>query len=190
MPASRTPLAAHARQVRKGTTIPYAAHLLAVGALVLEHGGDTDQAVAALLHDIVEDCGAEHRDAIVRRYGARRRDRGGLHRCRHHPQAALAGEEGGLPRPLAAGAGRCAAGLAGGQGPQRPRHHGRLTVHGPAVFERFRGGQDGTLWYYRALALAFVQLLPGHLASALAEAVAQMEAAAATLPDSGVRSPT
>ncbi len=41
----------HAKQLRKGTTIPYVAHLLAVTALVLENGGDEDEAIAALLHD-------------------------------------------------------------------------------------------------------------------------------------------
>jgi (p)ppGpp synthase/HD superfamily hydrolase len=45
----------HGKQVRKETTIPYISHLLAVTALVIEHGGDEDQAVAALLHDAIED---------------------------------------------------------------------------------------------------------------------------------------
>ena len=45
----------HQRQLRKGTKIPYLAHLLSVCALVLENGGDEDQAIAALLHDAVED---------------------------------------------------------------------------------------------------------------------------------------
>lgn len=47
----------HAAQPRKGTTIPYIAHLLAVCSIVLEHGGDEDDAIAALLHDAVEDQG-------------------------------------------------------------------------------------------------------------------------------------
>src|SRR4051794_37629048 len=47
----------HAGQKRKGTEIPYLAHLLAVSALVLEDGGDEDEAIAALLHDAVEDQG-------------------------------------------------------------------------------------------------------------------------------------
>ena len=60
----------HARQLRKGTTIPYAAHLLAVASLALELGGDEDEAIAALLHDVVEDGGG--RPALVeieRRFG-------------------------------------------------------------------------------------------------------------------------
>jgi len=45
----------HRGQVRKGTSIPYISHLMAVSALVLEYGGTRDQAQAALLHDILED---------------------------------------------------------------------------------------------------------------------------------------
>src|ERR1700694_4269172 len=45
----------HGGQVRKGTSTPYVAHLLAVAATVLEYGGDEDLAIAALLHDSVEE---------------------------------------------------------------------------------------------------------------------------------------
>jgi GTP pyrophosphokinase len=48
-------LEAHADQVRKGTTIAYASHLLAVASIVLEDGGDEATAIAALLHDVIED---------------------------------------------------------------------------------------------------------------------------------------
>ncbi len=51
----------HADQVRKGTSIPYICHPLAVSVLVLEAGGDEDVAIAALLHDVAEDCGGEVR---------------------------------------------------------------------------------------------------------------------------------
>ena len=46
----------HAHQLRKGSAVPYLAHLMAVSALVLDFGGDEDCAIAALLHDTVEDC--------------------------------------------------------------------------------------------------------------------------------------
>src|SRR2546423_12410450 len=49
----------HARQLRKGTPIPYTAHLLAAASLVLEMHGDEDEAIGALLHDVVEDGGGE-----------------------------------------------------------------------------------------------------------------------------------
>jgi predicted amidohydrolase len=60
----------HRDQVRKGTPIPYVSHLLSVAALVLEDGGDEDQAIAALLHDAVEDQGGAPRlDEIRLRFG-------------------------------------------------------------------------------------------------------------------------
>src|SRR6267142_2813857 len=48
-------LNAHGDQTRKGSEIPYASHLLSVAGLVLEAGGDIEQAAAALLHDTLED---------------------------------------------------------------------------------------------------------------------------------------
>lgn len=59
----------HRGQVRKGSAVPYVSHLMAVAALVLEDGGDLDEAAAALLHDAVEDTGglprlAEIEDAL------------------------------------------------------------------------------------------------------------------------------
>ena len=50
-------LVAHCAQVRKGTRIPYLSHLLAVASLVIEHDGDEDSAIAAVLHDAPEDQG-------------------------------------------------------------------------------------------------------------------------------------
>src|SRR5579862_9759396 len=62
----------HAGQHRKGTTVPYVAHLLSVAGLVLEAGGDEDLAIAALLHDVVEDCGgAPMLKEIRRKFGNR-----------------------------------------------------------------------------------------------------------------------
>src|SRR5579863_7054735 len=63
---------AHARQFRKGTTRPYIVHLLGVTATVLTHGGDEDEAIAALLHDAVEDQGGRARLRDIRKkFGAR-----------------------------------------------------------------------------------------------------------------------
>jgi HD domain-containing protein len=64
-----------AHDVRKGTQIPYVSHLLAVSALVMELGGDEDQAIAALLHDAAEDHGGEEMLATIgEHFGARVRD--------------------------------------------------------------------------------------------------------------------
>ena len=62
----------HRTQIREGGKVPYVAHLLGVAALVLEEGGDEDEAIAALLHDAVEDQGGRRRLAdIRRRFGKR-----------------------------------------------------------------------------------------------------------------------
>jgi (p)ppGpp synthase/HD superfamily hydrolase len=62
----------HANQVRKGTEVPYIAHLLAVASIVLEHGGNEYEAIAALLHDAIEDQGLDAtRQEIKRRFGDR-----------------------------------------------------------------------------------------------------------------------
>ena len=49
----------HGDQFRKGTTVPYISHLLVVSGIVLQHGGGEDEAIAAFLHDTVEDCGGK-----------------------------------------------------------------------------------------------------------------------------------
>src|SRR5215471_14965936 len=62
----------HAGQTRKASTIPYIAHLLGVASLVFEAGGDEDLAIAALLHDVVEDCGGMPMlKQIRRRFGSK-----------------------------------------------------------------------------------------------------------------------
>src|ERR1700730_13126149 len=62
----------HAGQTRKRTAVPYLSHLMAVASLVLEAGGDEDMAMAALLHDVVEDCGGMPRLREVRKqFGSR-----------------------------------------------------------------------------------------------------------------------
>jgi len=64
-------LEAHGAQTRKGRAIPYASHLLQVAGLVLEHGGDVELAVAALLHDTLEDCERIDDGALRTRFGER-----------------------------------------------------------------------------------------------------------------------
>jgi (p)ppGpp synthase/HD superfamily hydrolase len=54
------------KQWRKGTSIPYISHLMTVAALVIEHGGDEDQAIAGLLHDAAEDQGGDRTLAEIR----------------------------------------------------------------------------------------------------------------------------
>ena len=67
--ALRFALAAHGDQKRKGTQIPYVSHLVQVAGLVLEHGGDADQAIAGLLHDAIEDCEGVTEAVLRERFG-------------------------------------------------------------------------------------------------------------------------
>jgi hypothetical protein len=60
---------AHAAQFRKGSSIPYIYHLLGVTSVVIEFGGSEDQAIAGLLHDTLEDCGASHEAVIRAQFG-------------------------------------------------------------------------------------------------------------------------
>jgi (p)ppGpp synthase/HD superfamily hydrolase len=62
-------LRVHAHQTRKGGTIPYFSHLIGVSSLVLEYEGNEDQAIAGLLHDVIEDCGIEHEPIIRKEFG-------------------------------------------------------------------------------------------------------------------------
>ena len=60
----------HKDQMRKGSQIPYISHVLAVASIALEHGADENEAIAALLHDAVEDAGgAPVREEIRKRFG-------------------------------------------------------------------------------------------------------------------------
>lgn len=179
---------AHASQTRKGTSIPYLAHLLGVASLVLDHGGDEDQAIAALLHDTVEDQGAHHEALIRHQFGDRVADivmacTDGTQEDKAHATTAEAKRDDWLRRKqhyLAhlAEASDDALLVSGCD----KLHNARAIVTdlldpsvGSAVFDRFTGKRDGTLWYYRELARVFAERkAPG--AATLARAVAMMEA--------------
>jgi GTP pyrophosphokinase len=168
----------HAAQMRKGAQTPYIGHLLGVASLVIEHGGDEDQAIAAVLHDAIEDCGAAQEAVIAARFGARaaaivrgctdadtlpkpdwqlRKDRYIAHLEHADADILLVS---------------CADKL----------HNARailtdLQTHGAEVFTRFSAGQAKTIWYYRALADVFCRRLPGALSRDLDATVRQIEAA-------------
>jgi (p)ppGpp synthase/HD superfamily hydrolase len=169
----------HARQVRKGTDVPYVSHLLAVSSLVLEHGGDEDEAIAALLHDAVEDQGgAPVAEEISRRFGPRvaeivvgcsdtdtdvrpkppwrPRKEAHLERLRTASRSVL----------LVVAADKL--------------HNARSIAveyrqSGDALWSRFSGGRDGTLWYYRSTLEILSQPERTALVHELARVVAEIE---------------
>lgn len=167
----------HRTQVRKESGVPYVAHLLAVAALAIEHGADEDQAIAALLHDAVEDQGGLPTAArlratfgdrvhdlvmaltdatVVPKPPWRARKEAYLAHLRHaHPDALLISAADKV-------------------------HNARSIVEdhaavGPALWSRFSGGRDGTLWYYRELAAVFRSRGPARLAALLGDLAAAMQ---------------
>ncbi len=147
----------HQLQVRKGTRVPYIAHLLGVTALVLEDGGDEDQAIAALLHDAAEDQGGQRTlEEIRRRYGEQVANI--VDGCTDtyldpKPEWQLRKEK-YLEHLAGASEAVLRVSLAD------KLHNGRSIVRdlrfkGNEVWSRFNGGKYGTLWYYRNLLAIF-----------------------------------
>lgn len=163
----------HAGQMRKGTDIPYISHLLAVTSLVLEDGGGEDEAIAALLHDAVEDQGGLDTLAEIRRqFGDRVAEYVlGLSDTFEDPKPPWQQRKDEYLQHL-----RTAP-------PQVLRisladklHNARsirqdLRNRGEALWDLFRGGREGTLWYYRTLVEIFQETTDSILVSELAQVV-------------------
>jgi GTP pyrophosphokinase len=170
----------HGEQLRKGTSVPYIAHLLAVAALVIEAGADEDTAIAALLHDAVEDQGGRPMlERIRARFGQtvagivescsdadvdpkplwRQRKEAYVAAIAHKPSPALL------------------VSLA-----DKVHNAGAILndyqLVGEQVWSRFKGGREGTLWYYRALSDAFRDRAPKLLWQRLEDTVCAIEAQA------------
>jgi (p)ppGpp synthase/HD superfamily hydrolase len=171
----------HAEQRRKSSGEPYLAHLLAVAASVMEHGGNENEAIAALLHDAVEDQGGRATlDEIARRFG----------------------------RPVAEIVEGCSDTMESPKPPWQQRkeshlahlrnasssvllvtaadklHNARSILreyrrHGESLWSHFRGGRDGTLWYYHAVLDILTQSEKTPLVEELARTVAEIELLAA-----------
>lgn len=144
----------HARQFRKGTTRPYIAHLLGVTATVLTHGGDEEEAIAALLHDAVEDQGGEARLRDVRRkFGARvaKIVEGCTDSYGDEKPPWLERKKQYLRHLRKANASVRLVSAAD------KLYNARevlmdLQKRGAEVWSRFKGGKNGTLWYYQQVA--------------------------------------
>jgi len=167
----------HAGQTRKGTPTSYISHLLSVAGLVLEAGGDEDLAIAALLHDVVEDCGgAPMLKEIQRRFGKRV-----AHVVEGCTDTDLTPKppwrqrkEDYLKRLRTADADVRLVSAAD------KLHNARtiLTDYrecGEAVWERFQGKRGGTLWYYRALLGEFRRGKSSRLLNELERVVTELE---------------
>jgi (p)ppGpp synthase/HD superfamily hydrolase len=173
--------ALHRSQRRKGTEIPYVSHLLAVAAIALEMGADEDQAIAALFHDAVEDQGGpETLQSIENTFG--QRVAAIVDACTDADTIPKppwrARKEAYLDRLEEKHSDALVVSLADKLHNARTILHD-LEAHGECVWERFRGGKDGSLWYYSELARKFEDLMPGPGSRQLGEIVRQLHEAAA-----------
>jgi len=167
----------HANQTRKRSDIPYIAHLLGVAGIVLEDGGSEDEAIAALLHDAVEDQGglktledirgifgdavAEIVFAVSDSYTHPKPP------WRERKQAYIDSIHKASPSVLRVS-------LADKVYNARSTL-GDLRCEGEAAWDKFNGGKDGTLWYYEQLIEAFGKHGRSSLLSELTRIVAQMK---------------
>jgi (p)ppGpp synthase/HD superfamily hydrolase len=169
----------HAGQTRKQTAVPYLSHLMAVASLVLEAGGDEDMAIAALLHDVVEDCGGMPLLREIRKqFGMRvakivegctdayvvpkpewmERKKGYLGEVKHADAETR----------LVSAADKL--------------HNVRTILadyrqDGESIWKRFSGKKEGTLWYYRALSDEYQRRHPNRITREFEIVVAELERA-------------
>jgi (p)ppGpp synthase/HD superfamily hydrolase len=170
----------HAGQTRKASTIPYIAHLMGVASLVLEFGGDEDMAIAALLHDVVEDCGgAPMLKEVRRQFGSRVATIvEGCTDSDTDPKPPWRERKETYIRHLkSADAATRLVSAADKLNNVRSILSDYREV-GESVWERFQGGREGTLWYYRALLREFLRRKPNRLIRELERAIRELEATA------------
>ena len=171
---------AHWGQRRKGTEKPYIGHLMSVASIVIAYGGDEEMAIAALLHDAVEDQGGRKRlRDIQKKFGKRvahivdgctdsyeEPKPPWLERKRSYI-ARVAGEDSDTRLVSAADK------LSNSRDILQD-----VRADGDRAFERFQGKKDGTLWYYRTLVAEFRKAGDNPLVEELDRVVKELERAA------------
>ena len=154
----------HAHQKRKDTEIPYLAHLLGVASIALEHGANEDEAIGALLHDAGEDAGGDGRIEDIRhRFGDAVADM--VQGCTDavtipKPPWQKRKEDYIAHVPKASASVRLVSA-------SDKLHNARAILRDfrrldDALWARFTGGKEGTLWYYRQLAVIFLEAAAAH----------------------------
>ena len=170
----------HAGQTRKASTIPYIAHLMGVASLVLEAGGDEDLAIAALLHDVVEDCGGMPMLKEVRRtFGSRvARIVDGCTDAYTEPKPPWRDRKEKYIRRLKTEDGETRLVSAADKLNNVRSILSDYRVVGESVWLRFAGGREGTLWYYRTLRDEFLRHQRNRITLDLELAVNELESLA------------
>jgi len=171
----------HAGQTRKASTIPYIAHLMGVASLVIEAGGDEDLAIAALLHDVVEDCGgAPMLKEVWRLFGPRvAKVVEGCTDADTIPKPPWLERKQSYIRHLKnADADTRLVSAADKLNNVRSIVSDYRAI-GESVWSRFNGGREGTLWYYRTLRDVFLRHKKNRITRELELAVNELESLAA-----------
>ncbi|MBM3345229.1 MAG: bifunctional (p)ppGpp synthetase/guanosine-3',5'-bis(diphosphate) 3'-pyrophosphohydrolase [Betaproteobacteria bacterium] len=171
----------HEDQSRKGGDVPYVAHLLGVAAIVLEHGGDEDTAIAALLHDALEDQAHKITEGGIRERFGEAVERIVIECCDGTPEEqrdkSHARWYARKKNYIAAIAHKSDGALMVSMADKLYNVRSMLEdyrVEGEALWSRFTTGREGNLWYYDAMVAAYEQRvgrtrLWGELARTVAE---------------------
>jgi len=167
----------HAGQTRKASTIPYIAHLMGVASLVLEAGGDEDLAIAALLHDVVEDCGGTPMlKDVRRRFGKRVAEIvDGCTDAYVIPKPPWRERKESYIRRLKKESADTRLVSAADKLNNVRSILSDYRAVGESVWSRFNGGREGTLWYYRTLRDEFRRDKPNRITRDLELAVNELE---------------
>ena len=149
----------HAEHTRKGSGVPYITHVMAVAAIVGEHGGDEDMFIAALLHDAVEDGdGYKTLAEVHNRFGKRASDM--VEACsdafeKPKPKWRVRKEK--FIESIRTASPEVRLIVAADKLHNICATIGDYSVLGESVWERFTGRRDGTLWYYAAISEALAE---------------------------------
>jgi (p)ppGpp synthase/HD superfamily hydrolase len=169
----------HDGQTRKQTAVPYLSHLMAVASLVLEAGGDEDMAIAGLLHDVVEDCGGTPRLREIRKmFGVRvAKIVEGCTDSFGEPKPEWVERKKGYLEEVMRADDETRLVSASDK-----LHNVRTILadyrkDGEAIWSRFSGRKEGTLWYYRALSDEYRRRNPNRITRELEIVVEELEQA-------------
>lgn len=168
----------HAGQKKKGSNTAYLGHLLGVASIVIEFGGDEDQVIAALLHDAVEDQGGmETLETIQKEFGNRVATI--VLACSDTAESPKPPWKGRKEAYLSHLADASADVLLVSAADKL--YNARSIIQdyhlvGDDVWERFNGGKEGTVWYFRSLAETFQRIAPAPIAAEVGRVVRELEA--------------
>jgi (p)ppGpp synthase/HD superfamily hydrolase len=170
----------HAKQFRKRTYRPYIGHLLSVTSIVIEYGGDEEMAIAALLHDAVEDQGGLPRLHEIRKKFGKRVAHivDGCTDSYAEPKPPWMERKRAYVHQLGTETDEVRLVSAADKLSNARETLYEVRVHGDNVFERFAGKKDGTLWYYRALVSEFRKAGSNPLVEELDRVVTELESVA------------